>query len=196
MFWESLKIVFEWWNLLSNKTTDWFEETIDCLFWNHNRKTVFFDWALNVLTEYAPVIKCFDQSILNAIKSLLRFDNKLYLCINSEKLFLENSFLKRTDLKFWELRVFQRVLRLLKSWKIDQGSGIGFYLYWFQIFISNKCNLCKLLKQFVCVFYWDWLCVLEVFKISNLSVGQGECVYWGFQGHSLGCCVSNQGVVA
>ena len=64
--------------LLSNKTTDWFEETIDCLFLNHNRKTVFFDWALNALTEYAPVIKCFDQSILNAIKSLLRFDNKLY----------------------------------------------------------------------------------------------------------------------
>jgi len=48
--------------LLSTKTTDWFKETTDCLFWDHNKKTVFFDWALNDLIVYAPVIKCFDQS--------------------------------------------------------------------------------------------------------------------------------------
>jgi len=35
-----------------------------------------------------------------------------------------------------------------------------------------------------------------VFKINNLSVGQGECVSWGVQGHSLGCCVSDQVVIA
>ena len=146
MFWERLKIVFEWLKLLSTKTTDWFEETTDCLFWNHNRKIVFFDWALNALTEYAPVIKCFDQSILNAIKSLLRFDNKLYPWIYSEKLFLR---IKNLETKFWTKRVFQRILRLLKSWEIDQGAGIRFYLYWFQIFICNKCNLCKLLNNSV-----------------------------------------------
>ena len=83
--------------LLSTKTTDWFEETIDCLFCNHNKKTVFFDRALNALTEYASVIKCFDQSILNAIKSLLRFDNKLYSWIYSEKLFLR---FKNLETKF------------------------------------------------------------------------------------------------
>ena len=27
-------------------------------------------------------------------------------------------------------------------------------------------------------------------------VNQGECVSWGVQGHFLGCCVSDQGVVA
>jgi len=35
-----------------------------------------------------------------------------------------------------------------------------------------------------------------VFKINNLSVGQGECVSGGVQGHSLGCGVSNQVVIA
>ena len=35
------------------------------------KKLFVFDWALNDLTAYAPVFKCFDQS-LNAIKEFVK----------------------------------------------------------------------------------------------------------------------------
>jgi len=57
MFSEKIEKCFSNGWVVKTKTTDWFEETTDCLFWYHNRKTVLcFDWALNVLTDCAPVL--------------------------------------------------------------------------------------------------------------------------------------------
>ena len=83
------------------KTTDWFEETTDCLIWYH---CFIFDGALNDLTAYAPVFKCFEQS-LNAIKSLLRFDNKQHLWIYSEK-------------QIWVIRFWTQVFEFFKELRL------------------------------------------------------------------------------
>ena len=88
------------------------EETTDCLFWYHNRKTVLcFDWALNVLTDYAPIFNALTNLEMQWI-SLLRFDNK-HLSINSEK-------------QIWKITIFWTInFWFSKSWdcleiEIDQ----------------------------------------------------------------------------
>ena len=69
---------------------------------------------------------------------------------------------------------------------IDQGAEIGFYLYWFQIFICNKCNLCNLLNNsFLCLLRlavflrcsrsFSWLlckwssgdCLVDILRVSE-----------------------------
>ena len=69
MFLEKIENCFSNGWAVKTKTTDWFEETTDCLFWYHNKKVVFvFDWALNILTDYALVF--------NALTNLLNGMNK------------------------------------------------------------------------------------------------------------------------
>ena len=88
---------------------------------------------------------------------------------------------KRTNNEWkseWEGEMVQRWegvlvhnVEIAKSLWLIKVYGIGFCLYWFQIIFCNKCNPCTLWNKFRFCFCWDWLCVLEGIKISNLSVG-------------------------
>jgi len=96
-------------------------------------------WFSNCLRSS---FQCFDQS-LNAMNSLLRFDNKQHLWIYTEKQIWV--FIDLLILSFW------------KSWdcleiEIDQRVWARiFCLYWFQICLCNKCNPCICWKNFVCL---------------------------------------------
>jgi len=141
--------------------------------------------SLNVLTN-----------LLMQFKSLLRLDNKLYLWINSEK----NRIEKESEYDFEKcfFLVFQRYEIAESLWLI-KVCGIGFCLYWFQIIFCNKYNPCTLWNKY------SFMCLLRLVVCSwgdqdqqswCWCVGQEECVSWGVLGHSLGCCVSDQVVIA
>ena len=66
---------------------------------------------------------------------------------------------------------------------------IRFYLYWFQIFICNKCNLWKLLNN-SCVCFAEIGCVFLRCSRSAILVLAKESVFLEvFKVISLGCCV-------
>ena len=96
------------------------------------------------LIAFAPVFKCFDQS-LNAIKSLLRFDNKQHLWIYSEK-------------QIWVIRFWIEFLSFSKSWDclefvIDQ-SVWNRILACIDFRLSSVTSVILVLcwRSFICVF--------------------------------------------